>query len=481
MNSIHSDGFANGNNNVGNTTSIRTFLRIIFKRKYIILSVFIGIVTIVTISTLFMKPVFKASSKILVEKKIENEKSLLFRMNLNMAYDKYDWIQSEIEIIQSDPVALKIIDSMNLDQQEFNGADVLNADNMINLFKSRLKVTNTEESNVIDISYESGSPGLAADVVNHLVNAYIDYRAELFSESDDYQFFNEQIRLAEEKLGELEKRQVGFKQAEEIIAPQAQGDILIAKIADYEKALTDVRTRRIGKEAMLTVIKEQMFKKPQVNIPVTESSDSPSREKFIAKLRGELLDMELRRDQLLQIYTPEYAEVINLSKSIANTRQRIKKEIDEIVELEETAIRALEAEERAIQNTINNINQQIRQFAQKEYELTQLSRGIEDNREVYSMLLKQREEARISQAKLERGIKIKVISPAQVPSAPFKPQRKIKVLIAIVLGLASGLGLAFLLEYFNHSLHSPEEIENQLSLPVWGSISTLKVDTISAN
>lgn len=468
----------NAYNRDNRTTSLRTFLNIIFKRKYLIIAVFVSVVSTVTIVTFLMTPVYQANLKMLVKKEVDNEKSLLFRMNLNLAYEKHDWIKSEIEIIQSTPVALKIIESMKLDQRDFKGIDPQDINQILEAFESRLKVENTKDSNVLDISYESSDPDLAASVVNNMVKAYIDYRAHLFSESEEYKFFDDQIRVAEDKLRELEERQARFKQSEELISPSVQGDILLTKVADYEKALTDVRTRRIGKEAMLKVIKEQMLNGDKTNIPVTESSNSLSREKHIAKLRGEMLNLQLRRDQLLQKYTPEYEEVVNLEKAIANTRKRIETEIDEIVELEETAIRAMIAEEEALQNTISDLNKQIKEFAQKEYKLTQLSRGIEDNRDLYSMLLKQREEARISQAKLEHGIKIKVISPALVPTEPIKPKKWLKVLLAIILGLASGFGLALFLEYFDHTLNSPEEVENQLGLPVWGSIKTVDFKSI---
>jgi len=459
-------------------TSLRTFLNIIFKRKYIIISVFASVVITVTIGTLLMKPVYQANSKILVEREVESEKSLLFRMNLNLAWEKHDWIKSEVEIIKSTPVALKIIESLKLDQTEFKKIDPQNQNQILAAFQNRLKVENTKDSNVLEIGYESSEATLAAAVVNNLVNAYIDFRLHLFSESEDYKFFSEQIRVTEEKLRDLEERQTQFKQSEEIISPAVQSDILLAKIADFEKALTDVRTRRIGKEAMLNVIKRQLTSGDKANIPVTESSNSLSREKHIARLRGEMLDLELKRDQLLQKFTPEYEEVVNLEKAITSTRKRIEKEIDEIVELEETSIRAMKAEEDALQNTIDDLNGQIKAFAQKDYELIQLSRGIEDNREVYSMLLKQREEARISQAKLERGVKIKVISPALVPSDPIKPKKQLNILLATILGLVSGLGLAFFVEYFDHTINSPDEVEDRLGLPVWGAIKTVDFERI---
>ena len=460
-------------------TSLRTFLNIIFKRKYIIISVFASVVATVTVGTLLMKPVYQANSKILIEREMDSEKSLLFRMNLSLMYEKHDWLKSEIEMIKSTPVALKIIENLKLDQTDFKG--VKQQSQILATFQNRLKIESTKDSNVLDISYESGNASLAAEVVNKVVNAYVEFRLHLFSDSEQYQFFSDQIRVAEEKLRELETRQAQFKQNQEIISLEAQSDILLTKIADYEKALTEVRTKRIGKEAMLTVIKQQLASGDKANFPVTETSNSLSREKHIARLRGELLDLELKRDQLLQKFTPEYEEVADLEQAIISTRKRIETEIDEIVTLEETSIRAMKAEEQALQSTVDELNEQIKAFAMKEYELTQLSRGIEDNREVYSMLLKQREEARISQAKLERGVKIKVVSPALTPSQPTKPNKRLNVLLAIILGFVSGLGLAFFIEYFDHTVNSPDELEEQLDLPVWGVIKSVEFEKITTN
>jgi len=461
--------------------TLRNILTVIFKRKLIILSVFILIVSAVVISTLTTEPTYLANSKILIQKEMESEKSLLFRMNLNLSFDQHDFIKSEMQIISSTPVALKIIKDMDLARTEFSGLDTTDVNRILTSFQSRLNIEKTEDTNVLDISYESGDPHIAAAVANNAVKSYIDYRAALFNESEEYKFFDEQIKVAEDKLRELEERQTEFKQSNEMLSPAVQIDILLSKIADYEKALTEARTQRIGREAMLSVIRKEITDGDKLNIPVTESSNASSREKFIAKLRGEMLDLQLKRDQLLQKFTPEYSEVVNLEQAIASTQRRIEKEIDEIVSLEATAISALVAEENVLQSSINRLNKRVREFAQKEYEYTQLSRGIEDNREVYSMLMKQREEARISQAKLVRGVKIKVISPAMVPSAPISPRKKRNILLAFILGTFSSLGLAFLIEYFDHSLNSPEQIEGQLQLPVWGAIKTVDKKLLSDN
>ena len=463
------------------TNPIQYTIGVFLKRKLLIVSAFFSILVLIAVTSIFKTPVYKANSKILIEREMDSEKSLLFRMNLNMGFERYDWLKSEVEILQSAPVAMRVIDSLKLYDTSLQTTSSEDLNRALQVFNSNLSIERPKDSNVIDIIYESENKDMTAKIINELVEAYMDYRFQLFNESGTYQFLDRQINLAEDKLNNLEKRLSQFKQQQGMASPEAQLDILLSKIADYEKTLTNVRTIRISKETMLNIVKEEMTSGTDVNIPVTETSDSPSREKYIAKLRSELLDLELKRNKLLQKYTPEYEEVVNLEKAIASIRGHIHNEIKQIINSENMAIRALKAEQDVLVSTIQNLNGQIKRLAKKEYELTQLSRGISDNREVYSMLLKQREEARISQAKLERGVKIKVISPALAPAKPFKPQKKRNLILGAILGLVTAFGLAFLLEYYEGSTKKSETLEEPAGLPVWGSISTIKVGPTTGN
>ena len=96
------------------------------------------------------------------------------------------------------------------------------------------------------------------------------------------------------------------------------------------------------------------------------------------------------------------------------------------------------------------------------------------------MLRKQREEARLSLAKLEKGVKIKVISPAVKPSEPVKPKKILNIILALFLGLFGGLGLAFFIEYFDHTITTPDELERYVGITALGSVPEIKMD-ISTN
>jgi len=463
--------------------SLRSFLFVLFKRKKIILTFFFVVVGVVATGSFIMPEIYRAESKILVEKEVDSEKALLFRMNFPQGYEKYDFVNAEMEIMQSYPVISSIVQRFRLDtlgqtnQPRSEEDQENNFSRAIKTFQESIEVENPKNSNIIAISYESKDPRLAADVVNTFLANYIAYRSEISAESDSYKFLEEQMQIADNKLRSLEQDQANFKEKKELGSPEAQMAILLTRLTDYEKSITEVRTRRIGKEAKLAVIIEQLKEGRDISIPSTESSDSPSREKYIAKLKGELLDMELRRGQLLQKFTPQYEEVVNLTNEIEATKAKIENEIQQIVKMEQTAVRALAAEERVLQNSIDKTKNELREFAQTEYEFSQISRGIDDNRDIYSMLLKQREEARLSLAKLERGVKIKVVSPAVVPREPVRPKKRLNIALALFLGITGGLGLAFFMEYFDHTINTPDDLEKYTGIPVLGSIREINGHT----
>ncbi|MFQ5648508.1 MAG: GumC family protein [bacterium] len=460
--------------------SLKHFIEIAFKHQRLIATAFLAVVVIVTLVTFLLTPVFRATATMLLERESHIDKALLFRMNFPSQFEKYDWLKSELEILNSYPVAARVVKEQGLaevnaeDESTLSEKDRRKFKKAVEKFQKRLSIEIARNSNVISVGYEDKNPGFAAATANKVIDTYLTYRSEIYDESDTYQFFEEQMRIADEKLRQLEQSQAEFKHRENLISPKTQLEILLSKLADFEKTLTSVRTKRIGKEAKLKVVTEQLdLAAKDVSIPSTEVSDSPSREKYIAKLKGELLDMEIRRDRLAQRFKPTYQEIVDLEKNITATKNKIKSEISQIIREEETAIKALRAEENALQKSIDTINQEVGEFAQKEYEMAQISRGIDDKREVYSMLLKQREEARLSLAKLERGVKIKIISPAVVPSKPDRPRKVLNLSLGMILGLMTGFGLAFLVELSDRSVSTPQELEEVTGVPALGSVREL--------
>ncbi len=441
--------------------TLKKFVFLLFKRRLIFITLFISIVGAATIGSLFSPSIYESTSKIILERDIEAEKAMLFRMNVNNYTPQIDYLNAETEIIKSRPVAEEVIRQLNIPKRTVESL-LLN-----------LQIERPRNSNVINITFQDKNPVLTSQVVDEVIKAFIKYRSQIYSDSISLQFFDKQLSKAARRLDSLQLLMARFKSEEAIISSSKQGEILSKKLADFENALTSAKTERIGREAKLKIIKSQLNQN-NFNIPATEISDSPSQKDYLTKLKNQLLEFEMMRERLLQKYKPGYSEVVEIENEIQTTRTHIRKEVDQIINQEETAIQALLAEEETLQNSIQQLYQEIKNHSQQEYKLSEIERDIEDIQEMYSLFRKQREEARISLAKAENIIKIRIIEPPFVPKNPVKPKRKLNILLSILVSIGLIILITFIGGYFDHSLNTAEDVEYYLHLPLLASIREIK-------
>jgi len=461
--------------------SFRQFINALFKRKAAFWATFLSIFAIVALGTMMMPKIYRSEATILLERKIDTESALLLGVNPQLGRDLTDWVASEIHVLQSRPVMATVVRSLKLYRRghrrkpRTKTAARKQYDAAVRGLQAAVVLENPKRSNVIQVKYESKNPRLAAAVVNRIVQTYVLYRRELFKDSDAYKFFEKQMKLADQQLRQVEAEKTQFKRKTDLVQPEAQVAISLSKLGDYQKRLTEIQAQRIGKEAKLQILRENYRSPTMLSIPATEISDSPSRHEYISKLRGQLLDLQLHRDKLLQTFTPEYEEVVNLNAQIAAIENTIRSEISDIIAEEESGVRVLKAQERALQNAIGKINRDIMKITENEDRYSQLSRSIKNKTEIYSILLKQREDARFSMLKAQYGVKVRIVSPATVPMRPVKPNVLLNLGLGLFLGLVSGMALVMILEYMDRSVSSPQEVERNLSLPVLASIREFRM------
>lgn len=441
--------------------TLKKFVFILFKRRLIFITVFTAIVGITTVGTLLSPSIYESTSKIILERDIEAEKAMLFRMNINNYTPQIDYFNAETEIIKSRPVAEEVIQHLNI------------PDRTVTALLANLQIERPRNSNVINIAFQDKTPELACQVVHEVIKSFIKYRSKIYSDSISLHFFDQQLTKAARRLDSLQLLMARFKSEEEIISSSKQGEILSKKLADFENALTNAKTERIGREAKLKIIKSQLNQN-NFNIPVTDISDSPSQKDYLTKLKNQLLEFEMSRERLLQKYKPGYSEVIEIENEIQTAKMHIQKEVNQIINQEETAIQALLAEEETLQNSIAQLYLEIKNHSQQEYKLAEISRDIEDTQEMYSLFRKQREEARISLAKAENNIKIRIIEPPVVSKDPIKPKRKLNILLSILVSFGLIILITFIGGYFDHSLNTAEDVEYYLHLPLIASIREIK-------
>jgi uncharacterized protein involved in exopolysaccharide biosynthesis len=170
--------------------------------------------------------------------------------------------------------------------------------------------------------------------------------------------------------------------------------------------------------------------------------------------------------RLSETFKPNYPEMVRLknqmeaiqkhlnveiSKSIASIKNEyesnLRRESLLRVAFEQQKAKALEVQQNAIQYNI-------------------LKREADTNKEIYKNLLMRMKEVGVA-ASLNPG-NIQLIDQAEVPRAPIRPNRQRSLLMAIVVGLFVGMGLAFFLDYLDNTVKTPEDIEQMIRLPSFG-------------
>ena len=206
------------------------------------------------------------------------------------------------------------------------------------------------------------------------------------------------------------------------------------------------------------------------------------------RLKETLIELEVQYTTLkVQNYSESHPQMTKLKAQIDETKRNLREEtlkiaqgeditdplsqiqrqLEEIASLE-VEIHTYEAQTKALYKVIDDYNRNLKSVPEKELELGRLMRdkAVADN--IYTMLLQQREEAKITEA--EKIGNIRIIDPARIPNTPIKPRKMLNIIIGLILGCSIGIGLALFIESIDTSIKSIEEVEEYLNLPVLSTI-----------
>src|SRR5580658_10296255 len=164
------------------------YVRVLIKRKWIVLGCLFTIFSVVTIASLKMTPVYEAGGTIAINKP---DATLNFQNSASFSLDYFDptELETEVKILQSDLLALQVIQELHLDRgAEFAGqapppndlapdplqTDPAQAAAMVGSFKGSLRVNLVPNTRIIEVYYRSPDPGKAANVVNTLMQTYVE-------------------------------------------------------------------------------------------------------------------------------------------------------------------------------------------------------------------------------------------------------------------------------------------------------------------
>lgn len=286
-----------------------------------------------------------------------------------MDIDPWGSVNTELRVITSLEIAKKVVLKLNLVKSN-NESDINSKALEI---QSKYKAERVPDTNLISITAYAENPYLAYDIVNAVIDAYKEYDLD-------------------------------------------------QKSAQAKKTFNDILQRKIEVEDKLKLLEKQkrdFIQKNPVSGMATIISD-------------QITDLEMKRKELLEKYTPNHPDVIAIDKKIETLQSRLK------------------------------------QMPYQELELLRIDREIKLQEELYTTINKQYEEAKLGLSSIVSFVN--VINPPILNLHPILPNKRLNLTIGILMGLFLGIVLVFILENIDISITTIEEIESFINAPVLGII-----------
>jgi polysaccharide biosynthesis transport protein len=360
--------------------------------------------------------------------------------------------------------AFELLGAAEGEKPPFSESEIL--DSRISALRSSIKVEQVQSTRLISISVQSTSPAAARDTANAIANAYIlyDSSSRLEGSRKMIDWLGNQLYEMKKNVEETEVNFLRFKQRENVFSLEGKQKINVEKIEDMNKAYIDAKTTRLELEARIEELKKFVNRAGAANgVP------SFYKESQAHGLYSELLAAEVEYRRISQLYKGKHPDVMRLSSKIEDLRSKISSELQRAIKNAESERAILLARESALQQAMNGFEKDAIDGNRKEVEYAILEREVNTNKQIYDALLKKIKETDLLFGEALRA-KLRIIEPASLPTSPITANKVRSLAMGMIVGLLTGMGMAFLLEYMDRTFHTVEKVEKHLALPVLSEI-----------
>ncbi len=494
----------------GQDIDFTAYIRVFVKRKWTIISIFVIVVTLVSIHTARLPLKYKATTRLHFSRQSQRLVSVddLFRMES----DTKDYLVTQLMVLRSRPLLEKVIEKLDLkNDEEFetppeevgltdpdnikimleewygkfvafvkkqdyepdvNKNDGDDTKHLIDpelrrreqLFRevaSRIRHDNTKNSSMVNVSFVGYNPKTITKVINTLVQLYVEQSVEdrLLASEDAGLWLSDQLNTMRLKVEEAERALQGYREEVGIINFDERSKITAREISELNRQITEIKRKRLTWETLY---------ENSLDPNLWDSLPAIIENPLIQELQISLATLENTHSELSKKYGPKHPKLEQLQSQIENADENISQEIEKIHESTYTEYQLAVETEKILLEALNTLKNEAAYINEKSIRYGFLLRDVESNRIMYDLLLK-----RLKETDLTSGIaqaNVRIIDPAAIPLTPFEPNKKRKVLLGIILGLCGGIGMAFLIEHLDNTVKDPDEITAKFGVPFLGLV-----------
>lgn len=427
--------------------------------------------------------VFEAFSRIQVRTGSSNEYKL--STSAVLGDDPQRKMLTEVAILTSDSLLISVARDMNLannaaflgSRQPVHGSNLEDPgvrQGVLKKIKSNLTVTLVPKTDIIRIGFSSLSPKLSADLVNKVVENYIQrsYTTRFESTQRVSHFLSGQLDDLKQQVETSQNQMLDLQKQLGVLAFDPTHNQIATSLDDLAKADGQAKLARILAESRYRLLTDM---DPDAMSSSVDASTGGVSQMALTTLRTELATAKANLAQLSANLGPNHPSV-KAAKADADELQRqvVAEQNRLLTQAKETFLLAKQNEEQT-GAALDQQKADAYKLRDALVQYTLLQRTFESNRTLYDELIQRLRTAGI-QAGLE-SLEIDVVDRAVTPATPTTTPRSTLVLTWTALGLVAGVLLAFLLESLDTGLRSIAEIESVTELPSLAIVPRAKKST----
>lgn len=431
----------------------------------------------------FTPPMYESSARLILDERRVSVSELGQALAANSTPGDASPIATQAELITSERILKRAIGLLNP-----RGASEQPLPSVGEVGGS-LRVKIVPATNILELSYKSPDPKLAAEVLNAVSQAMVQESGESIRQqaSSVREFVETRVPQQQANLEQAELAESRFKEANGIVGLEAQDTSLInslTAVEDQGRTLTAQLKEAQRKSGLLQGVIGVN------NVQTAYLASRAGQDDQLKTLRGKLTDLETQVIDTRSRLGDQHPDLLALTQKRDETRSLYSQSLSRIVpaqqglaagkvaadDLSRTLIStyitgeversALLDKLKAVQDQQQPLRDRLATLPAKQRILTSLIRRREQEAATLKLLQNKLEEARIAEAQLVSNVRI--VGLAGVPNSPSSPKALLTLMLSSIMGAALAIGVILLGELLNGKIGSAAEAESQLKLPVLG-------------
>ncbi|OUR61414.1 hypothetical protein A9Q74_09625 [Colwellia sp. 39_35_sub15_T18] len=328
---------------------------------------------------------------------------------------------------------------------------------------SGLIVSGGRKNQIITINYESKDPQEAADIINAISDAYIDFglTTRLTDVKNRQKWLTSQYEQLKSKLENSEERVKNYREKQGLIHSFQQRAIANTQLQSLNTSLVAAQTTLSIKSEEYQLVQDIKRGNKDFSALAQVMQDFA-----ITNLVQDEATAANQVKELDERYGARHPKMIAAESELESAKGNLSRGIAKVVERTENEFRLAKLQVDNINKLINDTKAEVQALQGDSFSLVSLEREVENNRRIYESF-----QSRLLEANVRGEINasnVHIIDKATVPKTPVRPNVNKIIALSGMLGVFLGIVVAFLREMTNNTFRTPDLVEEKLKLPVLG-------------